>query len=354
MSESEKIRQRYSFRQYREGDEDRILQLRGLTMDVSRDIRWWRWINRDGPDGPAIIWLAEDGQKLIGHHALLPLRIKIGNRECRCALGFDVMTHPDYQRQGVLTEIRGRLYKYAAENDIKFFFGSTEPRIFTVYAKLKSLPVSEPLMLVKILSWGKALKERYRIPVFIGSIMGRIRGCITGREPSLPGDVEVEWISSFDESIDKFWLKASEIKEIMVVRDMKYLNWRYVAKPGGKYVIFIAKRHQEIIGYIVLMLETDTISRGIIVDLLTLPREEIVAGVLVTRAVSYFRGEGAARVSCFMLPDNPYYQTLKKLGFMRRSSRLVFGVRLIESSLSKEFLTDSANWFYTWGDGDTG
>lgn len=353
MNEIKKTKSRLSIRQYQEGDEEQILELRGITLSGSRSIPWWQWIYRNGPAGPAICWLAVDCQKIIGHHALLPLHMKIKDQEYKGSLAFDVMTHPDYQRQGVLTEIRAKIFDSAVESDITFSYGSTTPGIFPVYAKTQSFFICEPPLLVKIVSLGKVLTKRFGIPTFIGNVIGYIWVCLTNCISSPRNtDIKIEQISSFDKSIDAFWSKASGIKKIMVIRDMKYLNWRYVEKPEKEYVIFLARKRQETVGYIVLKLEKDTVPRGLIFDLLTLPGDDI-AGALVTWAVEYLRGEGAAVISCLMLPDVPYYRTLRKMGFMRRYSHTYFGARLIDQTLSKEFIADPANWYYTLGDCDS-
>ena len=176
MSESDKTGPRWSIREYREGDEKQIRELRGLTFHDSRDDRWFQWMYKNNPAGPAVIWLAEINRKIIGHNGQLPLRIKFGNKTNIGALGFDFMTHPDYQRQGILTKIRAKVYQSAVENDIKLTFGSALPRIFPVYTKLHSFFVCEPPMLVKIISMGKVLKRRFKIPAFIGNIVGHFLG----------------------------------------------------------------------------------------------------------------------------------------------------------------------------------
>ena len=354
MNMSNEIKPQWSAREYREGDEDRILELRGISLSDSRDIRWWQWMFQNGPAGPALIWLADNGQKIVGHHALLPLRVKISEGEHKCCLGFDVMTHPDYQRQGILSKLRAKIYESAAENDIRFSLGSATPQIFPVYSKLGSFFICEPPLLVKTISLGKVLKSRFGIPAFIGTILGYPWERLTGRTSSLQdNDIEIERVLSFDDTIDSFWLKASEIKKIMIIRDMKYLNWRYVEKPGDEYIIFVARRRKEIVGYIVLKIQTGPMIRGLIIDILTLPGENAVAERLITRATEYLRGEGVAMISCMMLRDTPYYATLRKLGFMRRSSGVLFGACLIGQDLPKEILADPGNWYYTWGDSDT-
>lgn len=358
MSESNVIKKQWHIRKYQEGDEDQILELRGATLGVSRNIPWWNWIYKNGPDGPALFYLAVDNQMIIGINPGLPLRMKIGNQVYKSVLGFDVMTHPDYQRQGVLSALGPIHTENLLKNGVSISYGSSTPQRYPVYQKMKLsydiFGICQPPLLVKVINWGEVLKTRYGIPSFAGNLFGYVWERMTNPISSIQnGNIEIEQISSFNESIDTFWLKASEIKQIMIVRDMKYLNWRYVKKPGKDYAIFVAKRQKEIIGFIVVRSETDIMTRGFIVDLLTLPDEGIVATGLITRAIEYLQKKGAANVLCLMLQDTPYYGILRKMGFTQRDSGIQLNIRIYDRSLSTEFVTNPGNWYFVWGDTDT-
>jgi len=358
MNKSNDAKPQWSIRQYHEGDKEQILELRATTLGDSRNDQWWNWIYENGPDGPSSVWLAVTEQKVVGLNTRLPLRMKIGDQVYKVALSYDIMTHPDYQRQGILGELAKKGTGYAEKIGISCTYGIAMNRIMPIYKGLKMgydhIEICELPLLVKIISLGKVLKRSFGIPAFIGNPLGYAWESITMRKSSTQNnDIEIEQVSSFDESIDEFWLKASELKKIMIVKDMKYLNWRYVEKPGDEYIIFLAKRQEEIIGYIVFKSKSDPMTRGFIVDILTLPGEDIVAELLISKAIEYFQGEGALTISCVMLQDTSYYRTLRKLGFMHRHSSLWLGIRLHDPNLSGESLADPGNWYFVWGDNDT-
>ncbi len=268
------------------------------------------------------------------------------------------MTHPDYQRQGILNAMANIGTQYRVEHGFDLDHGTSTPQRFPVYQKLKithkHIVVCQPPLMVKVINWGQVLKERFRIPAFLGNLLGYICERLITRTTSLPYiNIQVERISAFSEDIDEFWLKASRLKDIIFVRDRKYLNWRYVEKPGNEYVIFQARRQQEIVGFIVLKLEKKDEKRGFIVDLLTLPDEDSVAKVLITRAVEYCREEDAALLLCLIFRDTMYYRVLRKLGFTHRYSGIQLNVRVFDTDISKEFIGDSGNWHFMFGDTDT-
>jgi GNAT superfamily N-acetyltransferase len=350
MDESGEVKRDWSLREYREGDEEQILELHRIAMNKSEDFQWWKWMCQDGPAGPAAIMLAETKQGLVGHHASLPVFIKIGEKITRGGHGFAVMVHPDYRHQGIFKAMGIELSKSAEARSRSISYGSPNDQSRPGFTKwLHNIDMFEIPLLVRIVDWGSVLKSRYRIPALVGNAWEHL----ISRTP-LPRNsgVVVEPVASFDESIDKFWLKASQLKPIMVVKDMKYLNWRYVAKPGNEYRLFVAKRHGETAGYIVLKMRAGGSNRGFIVDLLALPGEETAAEALIIRAISYLKGEGAAMVFCAMMEDTPCYRLLRKLKFMRRPGEHL-NVRIFDRSIPEEFVTNPGNWYYVAGDDDT-
>ena len=69
-------------REYQESDEERIRELRGISLSGPKDSQWWHWMYRNGPAGPAMAWIAEVGNKIVGHTAGLPVRMKVKNLTC--------------------------------------------------------------------------------------------------------------------------------------------------------------------------------------------------------------------------------------------------------------------------------
>jgi GNAT superfamily N-acetyltransferase len=353
MTESSGPKQEWSLRVYREGDEEQILALRGIVLSGPKDKQWWQWMYRDGPLSPAVIMLAEANQKIIGQTAFIFVPIKIKDQITQGGHGIDLMVHPDYRRQGIFIALHKAANEYTKNIYRSIAYGTPNDQSRPGFVnRLNAMEICEVPILLKVIDWGNLLKSRYKIPVFIGKLLGYVWESITSRaSPPKNAEIEVEEVFSFDERINQFWEKASKLKNIMIAKDMKYLNWRYIAKPGKEYKILIAQKHQEIAGYIVLKLKKGIPYNGYIVDLLTLPSEDTAATMLITRAVQSLKEDGAATISCWMLEDTPYYRILRKLGFVRRTGPLLCS-RVIDTNIPKEFVTNPANWYYVMGDDD--
>ena len=111
----------WTAREYREGDEEGILELHeaiyGKVKDKEKWMRWWNWRYRNGPAGASIIWIAEADGKLAGQYAITCVKMKVGRKLIAGSQSENTMTHPDYQRQGIFETLARRVYGEAEKRD---------------------------------------------------------------------------------------------------------------------------------------------------------------------------------------------------------------------------------------------
>jgi hypothetical protein len=347
------VKKQWSIRRYQPGDERQILELRAVTLDRLITEEQWSWQFNDNPVGSPIIWLAEVENKIIGQYAILPLHMMINGETRTGSLSLDTMTHPDYQHQGIFTTLAKTTFKDVSTK-IHLTYGIPNDLSYSGFIKkLQWFHICTIPQMVKILQWDKVLRE-YRIPSFIGKCLGYIFKVKNNRVvfPYNPS-IKIKQIMSFDDRINEFWLKASGLKGVMVVRDKEYLNWRYANKPDHNYKVFIAENEKDILGYIVITLKRNNLVRGFIVDLLALPNSTHIAQILITKIIEYFQGSGADIVECWMLENAPYYAILKKLGFIKRNIWNPLCARINTQVLSNQFVSNPNNWYFVMGDQDT-
>jgi GNAT superfamily N-acetyltransferase len=91
-------------------DRDAILALRRRVFaheDLEKqEPAFWDW-----EFGGGRMFVAEDGERLVGHFGFTPRRFRIAGREVDALLAVDVMIEPDVRRSGVFT----RLARFAAD-----------------------------------------------------------------------------------------------------------------------------------------------------------------------------------------------------------------------------------------------
>jgi hypothetical protein len=168
---------------------------------------------------------------------------------------------------------------------------------------------------------------------------------------------KVEAINYFDSSFDDLWERlrdefASRFR-YFVVRDSKYLNWRYVENPKYQYKIFYIREGDNYLGYAVNKFYSgDEQLTGDIVDVFCVFDKEVFLS-LIEGSISYL-SQNASQVCCWMNETCQFYKYLKELGFTEGPFLTHFGVIPLSAPAveAKKQLMDYSNWYITMGDSD--
>lgn len=164
-------------------------------------------------------------------------------------------------------------------------------------------------------------------------------------------DYSLRTIEEFDSRFDEFCRMATMPYDFVAVRDSEFLNWRYADRRAGNFVIRVAERDGEILGYAV------TKPSGLmtkLADVLVAPTEIPVAAALVEDSVRLAREAESAGVTCWLPQQHTYRGALRRSGFVafRRTTRLMYrAVSMHKEELS--FLRSGKTpMHYTMGDTD--
>jgi GNAT superfamily N-acetyltransferase len=363
-------------RKYKEGDQCGILDLMKLT-GIERAGEQWVWEYKNNPFGHLIAVAEHDGQ-IVGHMALIPTYMKIGNKVTMGSQAVDLVVHPKFRRQGMFLAIGKFLTKEAGKEGIELTYGFPNERAHSGHLKYGWFDVCKVPVLVKPINLNSTVHfldkyrtvrflYRYKIPRNVMKTILQI--ILTGisffsrlfnriEENDALENVEISTIQSFDNRIDDFWKEVSNNFIIAVERDKKYLNWRYFEKPNVRYTVLLAEKRKKILGFIVLLSKNEKNLRlGYIVDILALLDKKNIIQSLISRAIGHFKEEGVDLIVCWMLKKKSahvYYRVLRYNGFMHlfgRSRPLI--ARVNSSQSSKTFLCDSSKWYITMGDSDS-
>jgi GNAT superfamily N-acetyltransferase len=356
---------RWTIKLYELGDEARIRKLYELVLGKEFSEERWNWQYRDNPTGVLLIGLAEGNNgELVGQCALWPAKIKVGEKICVGAQSLDAMVHPDYRRQGIYSELATYMYRIAAEMGISIIYGFPNKNSHRLLAqRLGRVDLwDHPPIYVRILDVEPLLAERIgqNLALALMAPLGRVAlSLLAPRAGStLPPDCQLMTTDRFDDRFDHFWETASRTFRIAVVRDKRYLNWRYIENTTDQYTVLTVERGSEIVGYIILKCETRFgLKIGYVADLLTLPDEPRVSQGLISEAARFFQAEHVHLVSCLVLEHRSTIRSLKRNGFRRLPKWLLpqelhLSVRSLSDHFPTAFVTDPRNWFISWGDHD--
>lgn len=324
-------------RDYREGDEYKILQLFSEVFYREREIekrkmslKYWKWRFIENPFGKGIIKLLFDYNKLIGHYAVTPMEVKVADKIVNTVFSMTTMTHPKYRGRGIFPLLAEETYSEAARRGFKFVYGFPNQNSYKPITKKVNWKGFGNMEV-----WQKKLNSE----------------CASGYMEN--GDIKK--IGKFDNSIDYLWKKVRQSYSVAVPRTKVFLNWRFVQNPEVDYIKYMyVDSKGEVSGYIVSKIyRLGNEIKGHVVDLLSVPDKKVVR-TLLQCAYNYFIEQGITDISCWFPKNGFYADILRGEGFsLAKMERTFFGCRIFDrNDESLKVIEDISNWYLTMGDSD--
>jgi len=356
------MRQSLVIREYQESDKKGVFLLEEAIYGSPFDEQVWRWKFESGPVKPAKIYVAESDGLIAGLRAFIIEELKVMDKVWTSGLGVDTMVHPNFRRFGIAANMAQEGFVRMENERMPILLSFPNEVAFKVYSRKR--PYWRHICTVPLLA--KPLDTNSILRAYIKNNFLRwlvklpakaMFKVLSRGSLHKANSLMVKQTDSFDSRFDDFWQAASEQYNIGLVRDRKFLNWRFIDKPGGEYSIFSAEKDSGVLGYIVLKnAEMSGLSLGLIVDILTLGQDDVIDSLLA-KAIEHFNDQKRSVVGCVMLKHSPYFKALRRAGFipvpkLLSPKKFYFGVQVKPTVLSDEVVNNEVNWFLTWGDTD--
>lgn len=324
-------------RPYRPEDEPAVLDLYRVSFEAdARDKlveREWRYLHNPEGAHRTTVCALEDGS-LICAYTGIPLRASLLGSPGLAAVMVDAMTHPAYRgamlgRRGVFARtVHVWVEEFTVDRrPVQFCFGVPQRR----HARLGRLLMGYDL-------WDHL---GYFTRALDDSWIKRLRR-------TLP-DPRVERIDGFGDEADALWNRLAPSYPSSVIRDARYLRWRYDDCPGHDYLRFALRRPEGgWDGWLVLSVED---GKATLVDALLPPELPRRGPALLYRALGEALGRGATAIEAWAGPGTPIERLLLDAGFWKGTYEGVsFACRLFDESLDADALR--AQWYFQPGDTD--
>ncbi len=317
-------------------------------------IAQWSWKYDDNPYKPSegsTIDIIRIGSKLVSLVAGFRTKMWMAGIECFGEARCEWLVHPEHRGHHLWRRV-GTLQP----PEIPVLYGwSRIPGATALESDWVAAPITP---LFRIVDSGPIV-EHFTDSSLLASIgagasaLGRFAGAPLRATPR-NRDHEVVRIHAFDDRVDALFSRARRAHLAMVVRDQRYLNWRYCRRPDATYILLGAQRESELEGFLVARIGTHLGMRwGYLVDFLTPENSSAVLSSLVAAALDEFRSSGVAAVSCYAT-DSASRRTLFRHGFfpVRRRKPIHFNrsMRADRTDLAK--FKSLQHWYVTMGDGD--
>jgi len=353
-------------REYQPGDEKGIITLWKVAFPEGESGRanpgYWNWQFRDPPAGFARIRVAVVDGTIVGHYAVIPVHMQIRGEPILGTLSLDTMTHPDYQRQGILTTLASELYTELGCDGFPITYGfPNENSIGPLIRKLRWTHVCSLPVYVKPLRPGEIVDRiiSNRLLATAAKPFAGFGTAIVSRPMTVPSRVRanIRWLEQFDARADELWQTVYDRRKIALTRSAAFLNWRYFLNPLRDYRAVAFEEDEQLVAYAVIRcMEQFGLRGGMITDLVGRPGRDDALQAVLAAAVEHFVSEEMDLASCLIHGDRRITLLLKRNGFLlapkRSFKEWYFGVRVNDNSVRPGLINDPGNWYVTFGDTD--
>lgn len=370
------------FRCYESGDEAEIIELMKpywKHFNSDRAQEFWRWEYTEGPNGQAFKMVAEHDGKIIGHYATLPMMMICGEIMVKGGKAEGSVVHPLYRGNiapkfcsqekdvRILGKLIENLFLAARKEGTDVIWGFPKEVALKPQVRAGYHYVPMPLnVLILPIDASKAFSsvffQEVRNKIFRSFLiygakiyykLATTNVYFRKQKKQDNPQVNVQQISRLDVDYDSFWRRyVAGNKCITIKRDSKYMSWRFLDNPVRSHQVFVCKRNKEITACVVTNIVKDRFSIGNVVDILGLKEYENDLDLLLEHVISFLKNKGVISINTWFAKNRyseRYVEILKRKKFLVLpvGSRLNLIVKILNSSLDRDFLLDLDNWYIT-------
>lgn len=349
----------FEIKKMTEEDKNDVLELVksvwGEDLTRSKMIQW-EWLYgrnpNNPPEGPRAM-IVRDAGKVVGLFRCIPAPLKIGNRYFINDWNVDLMIHPDYRGKRLALDLAHALL---SEGDVNTGLPLTNSPTYRILTKLNGrfidvAPFHQIIRPIRMHIYAKSVLKLPGIYHVFAAMLKLYYILIVDRRGQEPDrTLIVEEIGRFDSSFEDFWEKVQQDYPVIIKRDPRYLNWKFIERPDCKYTVFRAVRERELAGYVVVRSdERFGVRTGFIVDILTRRDDVRAIDALLSRAIQKLRDDGADQISAQAFFVATFKRSFRRAGFIKKPSRRVRRIVLTinNDSVPRDVLINPKNWFIT-------
>jgi hypothetical protein len=325
-----------TLRAFRPGDEVGLLAGYNAVFPGLRSMLHFRWKFIDNPVGAVHIAVAEhETAGIVGTYASMPVRVQMDGEELVAAQGLDMWVLPEFrrygQRPGLFVHIGWKMYELfggTAPGQARFHYGWPIPnwRIGQKYLRYEN-----------IRDWDFLFR-----PVPPGGFPPRVASA----------ELEVRRVDRFATDVDGLWQALKNATALAIVRDQRYLNWRYADAPDHDYLLLECRaRRDGALRGIAVFSKSDFLFAGTatLVDWLC-PVDDDAAMVALVAAAEQRCNEIGAQVLSTLFPQmDPRFLKFQSLGFQVYGTSYFLVVIPFDTHGTLYY---REQWYHTAGDSD--
>jgi hypothetical protein len=318
-----------TIRPYRDGDTGGLLDLfrRSFGRSISEDHRLWKLHGHSSQ--VENVWLATTAEdNPVFHYAGIPTVFSVLGRTVLAMVAVDAMTDPLFRRQGLLTRAVAQIHATWRDRGVAFVIGLPNNQWGSRTRALGWQPLFPLQWLIRPLRPEALLARRLALPFLNrGSAVGGLwNRYLQGR---LHGDpaVRMERVASAGDEFDRIWGICKSDAKFSTVRDRAWIEWRYLSSPSRNYVVTLARRAAEPVGYCAhCLVESGNRTSAVLAEVLAARGDGSVRDSLLYALIETLLATKAETLATLAVPGTADFHWLRRAGFFPSRA---FSVELI-------------------------
>ncbi len=238
-----------------------------------------RWKYFANPAGDAAVGVALEGERVVSIVAGTPKRVWLdGEAVLAFELG-DFITAADHRGRGLFSALINLVCDTARERGAAFVYVRPNDVSFPILSSRLSFQEPGKIESRRYVGLSGAMRRKLGIPEILLRGLGVDAAFRRLAIPRPSASVQTAEVARFDTDADELWRRTRDSYRFSLVRDSKYLNWRYV-EGTTPYRRWQARRENELAGYLVAFVaRAEPIAT--VLDLFTHPQDDAAAGALL-------------------------------------------------------------------------
>ena len=318
--------------------------------------RWLLDENPYNPDGKNLLFLLKEGEKAIGCDGLIPNELYLRGKTYLMAHSVKSMTHPDFQRQGIFRKMTENSESKGREAGVDVILGLANAASYPAYQKFGWETLLEKEVLVKPIHIKKILKRKFKLNTVaeLGDFVFTTVNKLQMKENS--ESLSFEWLDQVPEEVQDCWDRYKDNYDLLLVRDYKYLHYRYNQRPDVSYHTLLVRQYGKAVGFVILReSKTKNSVFASVAEFFTDPFDDklIDAMAKALTRYAYERELDYLVLSCGEYGN--YNRVLKQNSFRptpKPASNNMMIARILNEDIRVEDLKRPQSWHLSQGEGD--
>lgn len=325
----------------------------------------WCWQFRNCFSKNGGVAVAQCSDEVVAQYAVMCFPMIYKGQSIDGAVSTATATDKSVRGQGLFTKLAAKVYQDIAMAGTKIVYGFPNSQSVNGFIKhlawfeVAPFPVHikpvDTLKFIEKIIGHNAIARLLRVAsnVFLRLIFGAVRP----RHRRI--GINIKKVNDIPDALDNLWKTCFMAGKLAVVRNKKYLVWRYLEKPFFSYDIRVATSDDEnLCGFIVTHTEEIFgLKILFVMELMVEKDDPAVCQILLDELTRISLMKGASAISFLVPPGDPNRFMYLRNGYLPIPRRLFprdifWAARVNSPDIEPTYARDRKNWYISWGDLD--